>query len=233
MPFVKRKKRPEISSPTNFEHRVHSGYDHNTGVFVNLPTQWTSIINDTEQQKMLQQQLINNTRLASTRPKPIVDPSRITPNELNVFKTIVRGGGVGGGSGGSSASTSSTESSNGSQSQQHQPQPIWQPQQHQSPIKQQQQIIMSSNTSPTKPPPINGVSYTNGHKFGPATNGYNGVQYSQNNGNNGTPQQYPQQQQQQQQMKHHHLNAILPLVESALCVTEKKSIGLQVSFVDF
>lgn len=96
MPFVKRKKRPEISSPTNFEHRVHSGFDHNSGVFVGLPTQWNSIINETtEQQKqiLLQQQQQQQHRLTSNlnRPKPIIDASRITPNELSNFKTIVRG----------------------------------------------------------------------------------------------------------------------------------------------
>jgi hypothetical protein len=62
MPFVKRKKRPEISSPTNFEHRVHSGFDHDNGVFVGLPTQWNSIINETTEQQQNQQhkQSLNN-----------------------------------------------------------------------------------------------------------------------------------------------------------------------------
>ena len=106
MPFVKRKKRPEISSPTNFEHRVHSGYDHNNGVFVGLPTQWNSIISETEQQKLLlantnnnivnineislnNMHLLNNQRNQNgynSRPKPIVDPSRISPTELTCFK---------------------------------------------------------------------------------------------------------------------------------------------------
>lgn len=104
MPFVKRNKRPEISSPTNFEHRVHSGFDHNQGVFVGLPSQWTSIISETEQAKLalnnpipdnmallsLNNNVINNNRL-NFRPKPIVDASRITPTELTCFKTIVRG----------------------------------------------------------------------------------------------------------------------------------------------
>lgn len=119
MGFGKRKKRPEISSPTNFEHRVHSGFDHNQGVFIGLPAQWNSIINETDQLKLQQNltslnQLVNlteNITLASNeknpntqmmmmmninnrnfqRPKPIVDPSRITPTELTCFKTIVRG----------------------------------------------------------------------------------------------------------------------------------------------
>ena len=62
MPFVKRKKRPEISSPTNFEHRVHSGFDHDNGVFVGLPTQWNSIINEATEQQQHQQhkQSLNN-----------------------------------------------------------------------------------------------------------------------------------------------------------------------------
>lgn len=94
MPFVKRKKRPEISSPTNFEHRVHSGYDHNSGVFVGLPTQWNSIINEAAEQKkkmLLQQNCEQRLLAGQNRPKPIIDPSRITPSELNRFKTIVRG----------------------------------------------------------------------------------------------------------------------------------------------
>ncbi|XP_027027889.2 serine/threonine-protein kinase PAK 6 [Tachysurus fulvidraco] len=69
----KKKKRPEISAPKNFEHRVHTSYDTKLGIFVGLPTQWQS--------------LIENLR----RPKPMVDPSRITPVELKPKKTIVRG----------------------------------------------------------------------------------------------------------------------------------------------
>ncbi|MCI4382825.1 hypothetical protein PGIGA_G00019170 [Pangasianodon gigas] len=69
----KKKKRPEISAPKNFEHRVHTSYDAKLGIFVGLPTQWQS--------------LIENLR----RPKPMVDPSRITPVELKPKKTIVRG----------------------------------------------------------------------------------------------------------------------------------------------
>ena len=94
MPFVKRKKRPEISSPTNFEHRVHSGFDHNSGVFVGLPTQWNSIINEANDKKnqiLLQQNSQQRLFANQNRPKPIIDPSRISPNELNNFKTIVRG----------------------------------------------------------------------------------------------------------------------------------------------
>lgn len=64
----KKKKRPEISAPKNFEHRVHTSFDAKRGCFVGLPTQWQS--------------LIENLR----RPKPMVDPSRITEVELRPKK---------------------------------------------------------------------------------------------------------------------------------------------------
>lgn len=64
----KKKKRPEISAPKNFEHRVHTSFDVQRGCFVGLPTQWQS--------------LIENLR----RPKPMVDPSRITEVELRPKK---------------------------------------------------------------------------------------------------------------------------------------------------
>lgn len=56
----RRRRRPPISKPTHFEHRVHAGYDTKTGKFVGLPPQW--------------EQLISN----EGRPKPIVDPEAIT-----------------------------------------------------------------------------------------------------------------------------------------------------------
>ncbi|XP_034051521.1 serine/threonine-protein kinase PAK 4 [Thalassophryne amazonica] len=73
----KKKKRPEISTPKNFEHRVHTSFDARRGCFVGLPMQWQSVI--------------ENLR----RPKPMVDPSRITEVELRPKKTIVRGSMVG------------------------------------------------------------------------------------------------------------------------------------------
>uniref|UniRef100_A0A8C9XC40 non-specific serine/threonine protein kinase n=1 Tax=Sander lucioperca TaxID=283035 RepID=A0A8C9XC40_SANLU len=73
----KKKKRPDISAPKNFEHRVHTSFDAKRGCFVGLPTQWQS--------------LIENLR----RPKPMVDPSRITEVELRPKKTIVRGSMIG------------------------------------------------------------------------------------------------------------------------------------------
>uniref|UniRef100_A0A8C6UL27 non-specific serine/threonine protein kinase n=1 Tax=Neogobius melanostomus TaxID=47308 RepID=A0A8C6UL27_9GOBI len=73
----KKKKRPEISVPKNFEHRVHTSFDVKRGCFVGLPMQWQS--------------LIENLR----RPRPMVDPSRITEVELRPKKTIVRGSMIG------------------------------------------------------------------------------------------------------------------------------------------
>ncbi|XP_064484140.1 serine/threonine-protein kinase PAK mbt-like isoform X2 [Ornithodoros turicata] len=79
--FVKKKKKPIISAPTNFEHRVHTGWDRKEGRFVGLPPQWASLI-----------------QTGQERPKPIIDPSHITPTEMLDMKlhTIVRGPSSGG-----------------------------------------------------------------------------------------------------------------------------------------
>ncbi|XP_051510558.1 serine/threonine-protein kinase PAK 5 isoform X3 [Myxocyprinus asiaticus] len=72
--FGKKKKRLEISAPSNFEHRVHTGFDPHEQKFTGLPQQWQSLLADT-----------------ANRPKPMVDPSYITPIQLAPMKTIVRG----------------------------------------------------------------------------------------------------------------------------------------------
>ncbi|XP_041981363.1 serine/threonine-protein kinase PAK mbt [Aricia agestis] len=77
--FSKKKKKVLISPPSNFEHRVHTGFDKREGKFVGLPLQWASLVG-------------NNQILKSTnRPLPLVDPSEITPTEILDLKTIVRG----------------------------------------------------------------------------------------------------------------------------------------------
>ncbi|XP_035247670.1 serine/threonine-protein kinase PAK 6 isoform X2 [Anguilla anguilla] len=73
----KKKRRPEISAPRNFEHRVHTSFDVKRGCFVGLPPQWQSLIETLR------------------RPRPVVDPSRITDVELKPKKTIVRGSFIG------------------------------------------------------------------------------------------------------------------------------------------
>ncbi|CAM4686164.1 unnamed protein product [Leuciscus chuanchicus] len=73
----KKKRRLEISTPKNFEHRVHTSFDPVQGCFVGLPPQWQSIIETLK------------------RPKPVVDPSRITQIYLKPKKSIVRGSFIG------------------------------------------------------------------------------------------------------------------------------------------
>ena len=46
MLFNKKKTKLEISAPTNFQHRVHTGYDNKTQKFIGLPKQWTSLLSD-------------------------------------------------------------------------------------------------------------------------------------------------------------------------------------------
>ncbi|XP_005987935.1 serine/threonine-protein kinase PAK 4 isoform X1 [Latimeria chalumnae] len=76
--FSKKKKRIEISAPSNFEHRVHTGYDQQEQKFTGLPRQWQSLIEE-----------------SAKRPKPLVDPSCITTFQLAPRKTIVRGSKIG------------------------------------------------------------------------------------------------------------------------------------------
>ncbi|XP_016853757.2 serine/threonine-protein kinase PAK 4 isoform X2 [Anolis carolinensis] len=59
--FSKKKKRIEISAPSNFEHRVHTGYDQQEQKFTGLPRQWQGIIEE-----------------SAKRPKPLIDPVCIT-----------------------------------------------------------------------------------------------------------------------------------------------------------
>uniref|UniRef100_A0A8C8VH29 non-specific serine/threonine protein kinase n=1 Tax=Pelusios castaneus TaxID=367368 RepID=A0A8C8VH29_9SAUR len=72
--FSKKKKRIEISAPSNFEHRVHTGYDEQEQKFTGLPRQWQGIIEE-----------------SAKRPKPLVDPVCITAIQHGSQKTIVRG----------------------------------------------------------------------------------------------------------------------------------------------
>lgn len=67
----KKKRQLEISAPRDFQHRVHTSFDVATGRYVGLPPQWQSLID------------------TMRRPRPLVDPSRITNLELGPKK--VRG----------------------------------------------------------------------------------------------------------------------------------------------
>ena len=44
--FSKKKKKIEISAPSNFQHRVHTGFDNSSNKFVGLPKQWASLVVD-------------------------------------------------------------------------------------------------------------------------------------------------------------------------------------------
>ncbi|KAM9224886.1 serine/threonine-protein kinase PAK 4 isoform 1-T6 [Dugong dugon] len=72
--FGKKKKRVEISAPSNFEHRVHTGFDRHEQKFTGLPRQWQSLIEE-----------------SARRPKPLIDPACITSIQPGAPKTIVRG----------------------------------------------------------------------------------------------------------------------------------------------
>ncbi|XP_069405144.1 serine/threonine-protein kinase PAK 4 [Ovis canadensis] len=72
--FGKKKKRVEISAPSNFEHRVHTGFDQHEQRFTGLPRQWQSLIEE-----------------SARRPKPLIDPACITSIQPGAPKTIVRG----------------------------------------------------------------------------------------------------------------------------------------------
>lgn len=67
----------EISAPMDFEHRIHAGFDPATGQYHGLPKQWQAIIGAPPNRR--------------GRPRPMVDPSCITPVEIAEIKTIVRG----------------------------------------------------------------------------------------------------------------------------------------------
>eukprot|EP00095_Tigriopus_kingsejongensis_P007210 maker-scaffold1268_size51707-snap-gene-0.13 protein:Tk07210 transcript:maker-scaffold1268_size51707-snap-gene-0.13-mRNA-1 annotation:"serine threonine-protein kinase pak mbt" len=67
--FSKKKKKVEISAPSNFQHRVHTGFDNHANKFVGLPKQWASLVGD------------EAGASSPHRPTPMVDPSAITPME--------------------------------------------------------------------------------------------------------------------------------------------------------
>lgn len=46
--FSKKKKKPEISGPINFQHRLHTDFDKREGKFVGLPPQWASLVGNNQ-----------------------------------------------------------------------------------------------------------------------------------------------------------------------------------------
>ncbi|CAN0315420.1 unnamed protein product [Lampetra planeri] len=74
--FGRKRRRPEISAPRNFVHRVHTGYDPQGMRFTGLPVQWHGLLQET---------------LAPRHRHSSPDPSCIPPRELRAMKKIVRG----------------------------------------------------------------------------------------------------------------------------------------------
>ena len=64
--FSKKKKKIEISAPSNFQHRVHTGFDSHSNKFVGLPKQWASLVDD------------KPASGSPYRPSPMVDPLSYT-----------------------------------------------------------------------------------------------------------------------------------------------------------
>ena len=90
----KRKKRPEISKPTNFQHIRKTYFDINSQTLKDLPPQWTSILTDEditrtavtayEKQRQHHQHFYSHQQ---ARPKPFIgDACFLTPSDLDFLK---------------------------------------------------------------------------------------------------------------------------------------------------
>lgn len=95
--FKRRKKKPSISSPLNFEHRIHAGFDLSSGKFVGLPQQWASVIENQKSSNDKRRsvsaegvEFINNWSQPESRSNS-VDPSNYSQSELSQLKKVVRG----------------------------------------------------------------------------------------------------------------------------------------------
>ncbi|CAF1411778.1 unnamed protein product, partial [Didymodactylos carnosus] len=101
----KRKKKLEISMPKDFQHKLHTHFDKDSNTLINLPPQWTSILNNDEigavaavaaATQVIRTHQQQQRYQHFERPKPWVeDPCKLTPTALENLKlqTIVRGGG--------------------------------------------------------------------------------------------------------------------------------------------
>ena len=93
----KRRKRPEISKPTNFQHIRKTYFDINSQTLKDLPPQWSSILTDEDisrtavaayerhKQREQQQHLTQQSR-----PKPLIgDPCFLTQADLEFLKVCL------------------------------------------------------------------------------------------------------------------------------------------------
>ena len=91
----KRRKRPEISKPMNFQHIRKTYFDIHSQTLKDLPPQWTSILTDEDitrtavaaYEKQKQQQQHQYYSHHQPRPKPLIgDACFLTPSDLEYLK---------------------------------------------------------------------------------------------------------------------------------------------------
>lgn len=95
----KRKKRPEISKPTNFQHIRKTYFDINSQTLKDLPPQWSSILTDEDisrtaitayerqRQREQQQHYQQQYSYQQLRPKPLIgDPCHYSAADLDYLK---------------------------------------------------------------------------------------------------------------------------------------------------
>lgn len=75
--FSKKKKKPQISLPSNFEHRVHTGFDKKEGRYIGLPLQWASIVGN------------NQVLRSSNRPIPVSATSAGTFHSNLILRNLL------------------------------------------------------------------------------------------------------------------------------------------------
>ncbi|GMT08872.1 hypothetical protein PFISCL1PPCAC_169 [Pristionchus fissidentatus] len=95
MSMRRRLKKSEIGTPTDFQHRIHAGFDPNTGQYSGLPKQWQAILGRPLPRAAFPPQHPTGTLSSNggtmPRPRAMVDPSCITPMQMATIKTVVRG----------------------------------------------------------------------------------------------------------------------------------------------
>ncbi|KAI1719649.1 protein kinase domain-containing protein [Ditylenchus destructor] len=76
----------DISKPINFEHRIHAIVSPD-GEIQGLPIQWEALLGP----DIIQHTYAIRKSDLKSRPKPLVDPSCITANDISQIKKIIRG----------------------------------------------------------------------------------------------------------------------------------------------
>ncbi|KAI1720500.1 protein kinase domain-containing protein [Ditylenchus destructor] len=76
----------DISRPINFEHRIHAIVSPD-GEIQGLPVQWEALLGP----DIIQHTYAIRKSDLKSRPKPLIDPSCITANDISQIKKIIRG----------------------------------------------------------------------------------------------------------------------------------------------